>query len=315
MHISKLDLNLLRVLEAIASVGSITGAAKKLNLTQPAVSHALNRLREQLEDPLFLREGRGLQPSPYTREILPQLRVVLGDLERVLAPGQHFNPLKSQQSFTLAIHRAMESVVLPPLMKSLQQQAPEVSIQSVKLSRYTIEQELRSGAVDLAVDVLLPVGEQIEYTLLQKTPMVVVTRKDHSRITENLTMDGYLQEKHILVSSRREGLGYEDQQLASLEKRRTIALRLRDYQVACQVVSSSDLLLTLPQNYARQLSSDLGLQILPLPYELPSVSAYLYWCNFRRTSPALLWLRETLLHLQAGLTASNRRHQAVTNPY
>ncbi|WP_257296235.1 LysR family transcriptional regulator [Endozoicomonas sp. YOMI1] len=309
MHISRLDLNLLRVLEAIAVAGSITGAAGRLNLTQPAVSHALNRLREQLDDPLFIREGRGLQPSSYTREILPELRTVLGDLERVLAPRDGFVPVTSKLSFTLAIHKAMETVVLPPLMMALQQQAPDISIHSVKLDRHHVEKELRAGSIDLAIDVLLPVGSQIEFTLLQKTPMVVVARKNHSRITKQLTMDEYLNEKHILVSSRREGPGYEDQQLASLEKRRSIALRLRDYQVGCQVASCSDLLLTLPQDYTQQLSKDMGLQILPLPYELPSVSAYLYWYSIRSASPSLQWLRGLLnegsLKLQTVMQPAN----------
>ena len=297
MHTSKLDLNLLRVLEAVAAAGSITGAAEKLNLTQPAISHALNRLRAQLGDPLFTREGRGLRPSTYTQEILPELRSVMSDLERVLALRDTFDEKTSHLTFNLAIHEAMEPVILPSLMQHLQEQAPNVSIQSIKLDRRHVEKELRGGKIDLALDVLLPVGDAIEYKLMRQMPMAVVARKDHSRIHNQLTMDDYLQEQHILVSSRREGQGYEDQQLAGLECRRTIALRLRDYQVACQVAAGTDLLLTLPQNYAQQMSSNLGLQILSPPFKLPSVSAYLYWFSVRGESPALCWLRALLLGL------------------
>ena len=297
MHTSRLDLNLLRVLEAVATAGTITGAAEKLNLTQPAISHALNRLREQLGDPLFTREGRGLLPSTYTQEILPELRSVMNDLEHVLAPRVNFDAQRSNLTFNLAIHEAMEPVILPLLMQRLQEQAPNVTIQSIKLDRRQVEKELRAGKVDMVSDILLPVGEAIDFKLMRQMPMVVVAREGHSRIRGELTMDDYLRERHVLVSSRRRGQGYEDQQLAGLEHRRIISLRLRDFQVACRVVAGTDLLLTLPQNYAHQMSFNLGLQILSPPFELPPVSAYLYWFSVRGESPSLRWLRTLLLSL------------------
>ncbi|CAM3686666.1 LysR family transcriptional regulator [Parendozoicomonas haliclonae] len=296
MHVSRLDLNLLRVLEAIAVSGSLTQASKELNLTQPAVSHALGRLREQLGDPLFIRAGRGLQPTPYTRERLPELRRLLSELDKTLGGRESFDPASSQQTFRLAMHEAMESTLLPALMASLQQQAPEVIIQSVKLERRLIEKELQAGQIDLAVDVLLPVGELTHYTLLDHAPMVVVARKNHPRLDGEVSMAGYLREKHVLISSRREGLGYEDQFLASQEMRRTIALRARDYKAGCLVVAASDLLLTLPLNYAQQLSSDLELQVLAPPFPVPEVSSYLYWHSSNGQAPALQWLRH---HIQA----------------
>ncbi|WP_281647830.1 LysR family transcriptional regulator [Parendozoicomonas sp. Alg238-R29] len=297
MHISKLDLNLLVVVDVIASAGSITAAAKELNLTQPAVSHALARIREQLGDPLFVREGHSMRPTPYAREILPELRKVLNHLDTTLGRKTGFDPLSSDHSFTIAMHDSLEPGLLPVLVEDLQRQAPNISLVSVKLNRRDIEKELKSGQVDLVADVFQPVGEQVIYAPLQQEDLVVVARCNHPRINDGLNLDQYLAEKHVLVSSRRRGPGYEDNVLAREGLRRLIALRARNHLAACQVVDRTDLLLTLPSHYAEQAGHYLSLKTLSLPWKIEPVCTYLYWHVRMGESQPVQWLRERLLAL------------------
>ncbi len=295
MHLNRIDLNLFVVFEAIYTEGGITSASRKLHLTQPAISHALGRLREMFGDPLFEREGRAMVPTPLARGLIEPVRRSLRGLEITLNEVSRFDPATTVRSFTLSVRDVLESTLLPTLMQRVSIQAPQIDIAAVRGDRRQLEAELAMGTLDAAIDVLLPVSSAIHHTRVALDPMVVVARKGHPALRKRLDLETYLQQDHILVSSRRTGPGLEDVELSRLGRQRRIRLRCQHYFSACRVASQTDLMLTMPQGYAQVTNRQFENVILPVPLELPTLDAYLYWHANVESEPANRWLREQLL--------------------
>lgn len=295
MHINRIDLNLFVVFEAIYSEGNITRAAKAMNLSQPALSHALGRLREVFNDPLFQRLGSNMAPTPLAHSLIGQIRTALQALDLSVNDNRRFDPLQSTRQFTLGLRDVLESTALPTLLTTLQLSAPQVAIASVQAERRELETELMSGSLDLAVDVLLPFPSTIHRRLISRDHMVVVARKDHPAINKKLTLANYLKQNHVLVSTRRNGPGLEDIELSRQGHQRRIGLRCQHYFAASLVVSESDLLLTMPGHYAQLANRNTDNQIWPLPISMPAFDVYLYWHENAENDPANCWLRAILM--------------------
>ncbi len=297
MHLNRIDLNLFVVFEAIYTEGGITRASRTLNLTQPAISHALGRLRDMFGDPLFEREGRMMVPTPLARSLIEPVRRSLRGLEITLNEVSRFDPATTVRSFTLSVRDVLESTLLPTLMQRVSAQAPQIDIAAVRGDRKQLESELAMGTIDAAIDVFLPVSPAIHRTRVALDPMVVVARKDHPALRRGNKLDlkTYLRLGHILVSSRRSGPGLEDVELSRLGLQRRVRLRCQHYFSACRVVSQTDLMLTMPQGYAQVTNRQFGNVILPFPLELPTLDAYLYWHANVESEPANCWLREQLM--------------------
>jgi len=296
MHISRIDLNLFVVFEAIYSEGSVTRAAQQLSLTQPAISHALNRLRQMFDDPLFIRQGQNMVSTPLARSIIEQVRHALRGLETTLHEVRQFDPALASKQFHLALRDVLESTVLPPLMESITRQAPSINLAAIQIERRELVSELAAGSVDVAIDALLPLPGDICRQQIARNTTVVLARADHPVVQGNLSMEQYLQAEHILASSRRKGMGLEDFELSRLGLQRKIRLRCQHYFAACRVVSQTDLLLTMPEGYARIVNQLLGNQILPIPLNMPAWDVYMYWHQNVSNDPANLWLREQILN-------------------
>jgi len=295
VHISRIDLNLLVVLDAIYTEGGITRAAEKLHLTQPAISHSLGRLRELFKDELFAREGRAMVPTPLARNLIEPVRRALRGLEVTLNELERFDPATTQKRFTIAVRDVFESTLLPPLLKRVSRAAPSVDVAAVQIERREFESELAAGTLDAALDVLLPLSTQVRHRRISLDRQVVVARKNHPAVKRGLTLATYLKQHHVLVSSRRRGPGLEDVELSRQGLSRRIRLRCQHYFAACRVVSQTDLVLTMPGNYAKIANRQFGNQILPLPLQMPPLDAYLYWHANVENEPANKWLREQIV--------------------
>ena len=306
MHIFRTDLNLFVVLERIYTQGSITRAAQQLNLTQSAVSHTLNRLRELLGDPLFERHGNAMMPTPFTRSIIVRVRDCLRTLECTLRETSQFDVESTVKRFTLGILNALESVVLPPVMQYVTKHAPSIDIAAVQHDRHAIESELLTGVLDAVIDVHLSTPESVHRIKLDTDKFAVLCRPDHPRVGQHLDIETYLAEEHVLVTSRRRGYGVEDVELAKLGVRRHVRLRCMHYSVACSVVGQTNLLLTMPKRYAGVLNAMLGNRMLEFPVDA-SVDLYLYWHANLDADPANAWFRERLGEVFAPAEASTRR--------
>jgi len=307
MHLSKVDLNLFVVFDTIYAEGGITRASRRLNLSQPAISHALGRLRQMFDDPLFTRHGHVMTPTPLARRMIGPIRQSLQGLEVTLNRADRFDPGSAAKRFSVGMRDVVECVVLPGLMRTIARSAPGVDINIVRAERRELERELSAGTLDAAVDVLLPLPEEIRRQRLGAEWLTVVARRNHPHVRAKLDLDTYLAQEHILVSSRRRGLSAEDFELGRHNLRRRVRLRCQNYFAACRVVSETDLILTMPQRYARILNAQFGNRLLPFPLEVPMLDTYIYWHAYADADPANTWLRQQLLQTLRGGATSARR--------
>lgn len=295
MHISRVDLNLFTVFEAIYSEGSVTRASQKLNLTQPAISHALGRLRQIFGDPLFVRQGHAMVSTPLARTLIEPVRRALRGLEVTLSGLRSFDPASTGKTFHIALRDVLEATVLPPLLRRVLESAPLVDVAASHVDRRELVGELAAGTLDGAIDVLLPLPNEVMRTRIYQDATVVVARKGHPAIDGGIDLDTYLKQDHILASSRRRGPGLEDFELSRFGLERHIRLRCQHYFAACRVVSQSDLLLTMPGRYAEVANRQFGNQILPFPMEVPAFDVFLYWHANVDDDPANRWFREQVI--------------------
>ena len=294
MHLSQVDLNLFVVLEAIYREGNITRAGHQLNLTQPAISHALKRLRDLLQDPLFVRQGAHMMPTPFTRNIIEQVRQALQILEVNLSQTHNFVPEHTRRSFQISLWEYLEALILPPLLNRLAHAAPGMSIATSRVKRRDLETELASGSLDLAVEIPMTTSDRIRQKWLLNEPFAVVARHGHPAITNTLDLETYLSQRHIQVSSRRQGPSLIDIELSRRGLRRQVILRSQHNFTACMVVSKTDMLLTLPERHARLMNAGPTNQIFPFPLPAPRLEAHLYWHESVENDPANRWLREQI---------------------
>lgn len=295
----KIDLNLFTVFNAIYTEGSLTRAAKQLNLTQPAISHALSRLRERLDDPLFERHGHKMRPTPLAQSILPDIQAALKQLNLAVQQAHVFEPQSAERTFHLAMRDVIEATVISPVVSALFEQAPNVQLASVHMERKEMEAKLMTGEIDFAVDVLLPCPNSIKQQKLLDDELVVVANKHiwgkQGGKQRAINEDNYLQAKHIVVSGRATGPSLVDYALNPLGLSRNIALRCQHYFAACQVVESTAMLLTMPKRYALTLCERFDdLQMFTLPFDTQSIDVYLYWHQSLDKDAANIWFRDFL---------------------
>ncbi|HET9447501.1 MAG TPA: LysR family transcriptional regulator, partial [Steroidobacteraceae bacterium] len=250
MQLSRVDLNLFTIFDAIYRDGGITPASKRLHLSQPAVSHALARLRELLDDPLFERRGHDMVPTPLARSIAASVTASLGGLEQLLQRTGRFDPGTSPRTFTIAMREVNELPFLPLLVERVQREAPHVEISIVRIDRRDLEEDLQSGEIDFAFDVGLPLSHDVRRERVTAEPLAVLARKDHPSIRGALPLDSYLTMEHILITGRRRGGGYEDIALGRLGMSRRIRVRCQHYAAAYEIVARSDLLATMARSQA-----------------------------------------------------------------
>lgn len=310
----KADLNLFVVFDAIYHEGNITKAASVLNLSQPAVSHALNKLRAQFDDPLFIRQGNQMRPTTVAKNVIADVREALHQLQVCLMQSKQFEPSTSRKTFTISMHGTLEASYLPPLIQSVSQDAPNVLLQSHRrVRRSELENKLASGDIDLAIDVLIPVSKNILHTQVDQDDLVVIARRGHPAIQGALNLETYLSQKHILVSSRSSGPGLEDFELGRLGLERIIGLRCQHTLAACQIVLNSDMLLTLSKTAAQMYNTMIEVDIYPLPVKLPSVDMHLYWHINTDKDPSNKWLRNKAIMLSKPYQTGNLNDLSVVD--
>ena len=294
MHISKIDLNLLVVFETVYNEGSISGAARTLHLSQPAVSHALRRLRDVYADPLFIRQGKRMTATPLARQIRPDIQQGIATLQQTLSGPQAFDPGNSQKLFNLGMRDVVESAILPNLVTRFEKDAPGIRWTAAQVPRRDLETELATGGIDLAFDVLLALGPDIKQRKILDDRYVVVARKRHPLLRGGLSLEKYLSARHVTVSSRRRGATIEDFELSRLGLQRHVITRCQHYFVAWKTVAQTDLLLTVPQSLAKQHSNYHNLKQYELPVELPPLAVHMYWHKNAETDAAVQWLRRQI---------------------
>ena len=306
MNFRTLDLNLLRVFDAVMAERNLTRAARHLAMTQSAVSNSLRRLREALGDELVVRAGYGVEPTPHAVMIWPAVRDALEALQAVLAPTS-FDPLLADCSFVLAMADATATLLIPPLIRSVESQAPGVSLRVLPLPTRDPRSKLEAGELDAAIGhfpvVLAEIAQRsmqestppsVGYERLYDGRYVCVMRRGHPLAGQELTLDRYCEAHHLLVSFSGRPFGLVDQALASIKRQRRIVLTVNQFFTAGQVVANSDLLTVLPERFVPSTGIADELAIRPLPFEVSIVHVDLIWHRRHQARAAHRWLREQI---------------------
>ena len=251
MNLSKVDLNLFIVFDAIYTEANLTRAGQIVGITQPAVSNALARLRETFNDPLFVRTAQGMVPTPMAQNIIGPVRNALSLLRVSVQESRIFNPQQAAKTYRISMTDLTEAVILPLLFQRLRRLAPTVVIESFLSKRRETTKELAAGRLDFAVDAPLNTDPQVRHVKLMEDRYVCAMRKGHPLAgKDKLSLDDYLGLTHIHISSRRNGLGYVDLALGKMGLQRKVALRSQHYLMASQVLQQTDMVMTVPERFA-----------------------------------------------------------------
>ncbi len=289
---SRIDFNLLAVFEAIYAREGVTAAARQLNLSQSAVSHALARLRNQFDDPLFVRAGNALVPTALAREIVGPVRTALHGVERVVAAARTFDPATSTRAFRIGLRQSSEVRIFADLVARAKAAAPGITLASADFRRSELAQALAEGELDMAIDVPSDAAAGLCHVPLQTGALVVAARRGHPRIDGAIDFATYLAADHVVASPRPTGRGIEDEALAALGAARRIAVRCQHIWSAWQIVAESDMIVTLMQAHAASLRPLADNQLVPLPFDLPPRPLQLHWHEASARDPGNEWLRE-----------------------
>lgn len=299
--LSRMDLNLFRVFAVVYRERNLTRAAEQLFLSQSAVSHALTRMREQLDDALFVREGHGVCPTPLAHRLWPDIEQALLLFQQAMQRSTSFDASRDIKQLTIAMNDEIEPVFLPQIVQWFQQQVPHMQLNSVRIDRQTLRSDLSSGRIDLAIDIAQPSERGIAHQLLLRDEFVVLSRPEHPLAQVGLgaktAASHYMQAEHIAVSARRTGRAVEDFLFAKQGIERQIKIRCQQYESAGRIVQSSALLLTMPRSLAHQVAEHLDIQILPLPIAIEDLELHLYWDSEKQNEQQTLWFRQQLMAL------------------
>ncbi|MEI7785541.1 MAG: LysR family transcriptional regulator [Betaproteobacteria bacterium] len=300
-----LDLNLLRVFDEVMAERSLTRAARNLNLTQPAVSNALRRLRETLGDELVQRSGQGMAPTPRARSIWPAVRQALEQLELSLVPNE-FVPAQAKTTFVLAMADATAAELMPGLVEILETEAPGVTLRVVPLTtrdpRHLLDEQVCDLAVGFFPSVLADMtahsqGDEplpFAHERLYDGQYVCVVRQGHPLADQPLTLDSYCEARHMLVSFSGRAYGFIDEALAALGRRRQVVLTVNQFFTAGRVVAHSNLLTVLPRHFVRVTGIADALVLKPLPFEVPAVHVDALWHRRNQLRGSHQWLRQAV---------------------
>lgn len=299
MNLRAIDLNLLPVLEAIYVERSLTRASAALHITQPAVSNALSRLRTHFDDPLFVRQGRGVRPTAMTEALMPSVRDALDRLRSSLEPKSAFDPPTSTRVFNLSGSDTTALIIAPQIATILQQTAPNIRIRWAQVDRASISPDLASGRLDLALDIPGVKGAGLSSEMLYSGKMQCILNPKHPNATGTLDLQTFLSLQHVAVSSRRDGLSLVEQMVRAAGHRIIPAMRLPHHLAALEVVRHTDFVLTASESLAR--SSGLAIQPVPLPG--PALAVTAYWRHDNEEDPGLIWLRSVLRDMATGFEA------------
>lgn len=304
MNFRTLDLNLLRVFDAVMQERHVTRAAVLLAMTQPAVSNALRRLRDATGEDLFVPGPTGVTPTPRAQALWPTVREALASVRELLDP-QAFDPRRNDRVFTLSMADATATVLLPALMKHVQSERLAVRLRAEPLTTRDPRAQLERGGAELAVGffpevlrALAAAGDQADlvHAPLYASRFVCVMRRGHPLARRPvLSLDDYAGAEHLRVNFAGRHHGFVDEALAGLGRRRRVALTLGHFSGVAETLQQSDLVAVLPLCYVAAAGATPPLAVRDLPLPLPVKRVDMLWHRRHAGDPGHRWLRQTLI--------------------
>ncbi|HEY6727964.1 MAG TPA: LysR family transcriptional regulator [Polyangiaceae bacterium] len=301
VSIKNLNLNLLLVLDVLGREQNVTRAAKRLGLTQSAVSNALAQLRQALGDPLFVRARRGVVPTARALALAGPVRQALGIVESALESSGVFEPAGSSRSFVIAASDYTEYVVLPPLLRRLEREAPGVRLEVRAWGHHEVPAALETGEIDLMLGYygVLPPGHH-EQPLFEEEYACIV-RQRHPSVRRRLTLKRYLALSHVLVTQRPGSVGSVDVALGRMGLTRRVGARVSHFLMVPQLVAHTDMVAALSRRIAEPAARSLGLVLYPPPLALPKSTVGQVWHERTETDAAQRWLRRVVSEVCDGV--------------
>ena len=295
MNIKTFDLNLLRVFAALEQERHVSRAAQVLGLTQPAISNALQRLRHQCNDPLFVRAGRVMEPTALALAMKEPIHQALKLMETCLTLSTVFDTGSSEHAFKVAMSDVGETVLLPTLTARLMAIAPNVRMSALRLPATDYPDALRTGAIDLAIGNLkLPESGFFQQQLFSDRYVCIAGEKSQL-VGNTLSADDYFSLAHVVATGGNAETVVQHY-LATQRQARNVRLSVVHYHMAASVVKETNLIATVPEYAATGHS---GIRILPLPFQLPHAQVRQFWHRRAHLEPANRWLRQTISELVA----------------
>ncbi|MEO0321486.1 MAG: LysR family transcriptional regulator [Myxococcota bacterium] len=300
-NLRAVDLNLLVTLDVLLEERSVRGAARRLHVTPPAMSHQLRRLRELLGDELLVRAGRGMVTTPRAEAMAAPVRALLRQAERVLAAGVDFAPARLRRAFRVVCTDHISTVLLPRVEQILWAEAPGVDLH-VCPARPEMMEELRSGTVDLAIRVIGKVRPEMHTRVLFRDRYVTVARPAHPRVRgPGLTLDAFLAEAHVLVAPEGDPRGPIDELLAAQGKQRRVARTQPSFLAALWLVAESDALMTVSRRVVEATAARLPMRVLPTPLPVEDYDLSMVWHPRVDAAAADAWFRDVVVRAADGL--------------
>jgi len=315
VNMAAFDLNLLRVLDALLREGSTVKAGKRIGLSQPAVSAALSRLRHALGDELFVRHGKGMEPTDYARSLAVPLRETLDRLEFLLSGPGEFDPSQATQTFKLSGSDFFAEMLMPQLADQVYRRAPGMRVQLVDLVPDSYVETLERYEVDIALIPATSFPEWVDHRPVFRSAFSVIARTGHPGLQragiapgDVVPIDLFCDLGHVLFSPEGNLKALGDAALARVGRERRVAMTMPVFSGVCSAVSESDLIALIPQQLAQRVAPKLGLEIYVAPMPIDPALITMIWHKRSTASPAHCWLRNLIAEI---LLPLNRGHQRL----
>lgn len=297
------DLNLLPVFVALMEERNVTRAARRLGMTQPALSNALNRLRETLRDPLFIRERYGVRPTEAAEALGPVVANALASLDAVIRDQQSFDPSRSTRLFTLAPNSYVEYVLMPEIVARLRAEAPGIRLRFLPFGNDPAEASALAGTADIMLGRMVDPPDNLVVQRLMEDSLACMVRADHPEVGDTLTRAQYERLKHVNVlppGRLRAGLF---QVLEQKGLRREVAVSVTHFLAVPEMVAATDYCATLPVRISHRLARDTRLKVVAPPVDLGTFPVEMAWHVRYRNDAAHRWLRSIVSEVALSLAA------------
>ncbi len=296
-----IDLNLLRVLDALLDTGSVVGAAARLHLSPPAVSRSLGRLRKLLGDPLFVRAGRELVPTELAKSLRAPAQAALGEALNVLRPSMSTDSVNLKRRFVIRADDSIIAVLALPLMERVRLAAPGVDINFLRDDANYVA-HLRNGEIDVRIGVHVDKNRDTTSEVLLTDRFVAIVRKDHALAGRRLTHRRFAESHHVTVSPVGKRTGPIDTALTEVGLDRKHVTTVTSFVVAAHLVATTDLLGSVPRTIAKTMARSLPIVSLEIPLALPTFDVFLTWHGRHSNDPSHQWLRNQIADAVRDLT-------------
>ncbi len=292
MDLKDVDLNLLVIFQQLLQERRVSAVAANLGLTQPTVSNALNRLRQQLGDELFLRTSKGMEPTAYAMQLAEPIGYALSSIHETLNQRTRFDPASSQRKFNIGMNDIGEIYFLPQLMKMVAAIAPGISFTTIRTTGANLADDMEAGRVDLAVGWLPHLKSGFFQRRLFVHEHVCMFRRGHALDQKTaLTREAFEAADHVVVSAAGTGHATVDASIEKLGVKRKAVLTVPHFVAVGHILSTTDMIATVPERFARHCVEPFGLTYVGLPLKLPEIGVNLFWHSRFHKEPGNQWLR------------------------